>query len=106
MRIVLTFVLIMFLIDWSLSQNVESYVRFRVRGNSELRKLSNTVSIAGVAGDTVFTFVSELEKSTLQAMGYVLEELPLPGKNRSARDGEISNGNDRMGPVSNISNVS
>lgn len=80
MRIVLTFVLIMFLIDWSLSQNVESYVRFRVRGNSELRKLSNTVSIAGVAGDTVFTFVSELEKSTLQAMGYVLEELPLPGR--------------------------
>jgi hypothetical protein len=78
MKILSVIVIILLVPDWSSAQNEEFYVRFRVRGSSEVRELTNAISIAGVAGDTLTAFVNERERLLLDSMGYRLEELPSP----------------------------
>jgi hypothetical protein len=79
MKLLLSVIIVLLVPGGSPAQSEEFYVRFHVRGSSDVQKLAKTISIAGVAGDTILAFVTERERSVLETMGYRLEELPLPG---------------------------
>jgi hypothetical protein len=61
------------------AQDTERYFRFMVRQRSEIGRLARSLSIARVAGDTIYAYAAEQDRPRLRSMGYDLEDLPHPG---------------------------
>lgn len=61
------------------AQDTERYFRFVVRQRSEVGRLARSLSIARVAGDTVYAYAADQDRPHLRSMGYDLEDLPHPG---------------------------